>query len=793
MNNLLRALTESQVKSSADLKLLLTTVKEARRQSYDTKISEPFYESLEGLLHDLRTVTMDNHDADAFLKPVPRAEYPDYYDVIANPMDLQTMLKKVKGKQYKSKREFKDDLDLIWSNCYTYNANEDHPLRLCAKRLKMKADKLLMNITDRKERVDPYIPFDLSSRNTPQPKLNGFMNGHLKPRSPSRPPRQPISIQSTCSPVPKKPRRDVAFPDSPAIIRTAEGMVTFRQMDEELNATAGPSFASHAPARGLSNGVSSLPERLRSYAMPIESESETEDERLIDSAHTEGDAAGKRKINGITAQRPRKRARLTPPVYDNSDVLDLWWRAVESDTLLANGLPSLVQSSHQAALLSQPTASRSPSRKRKRPKKSDTPTNTMLAHMNGNIKTLKRVRRTHAKFAALNLNSEEGGTFDEPPDVPEDEVEETIDERPWKTRGAGVEIGEANATDCLRWMNTKVLEHAGFQGSSSVALDVLSGVTSEFFLNVGRTLRFLCDKYSNSMTAEEIILHTLFESGTTKIQNLERYIKDDVIRYGARLTDLEKKLVSAYREATAVEALDDDALFGNDSEEEEGAFVMGNFTDSFGEDFLGLRELGIAAEFGLSSLSIPKKLLKGKGKAGSKLLPSEVKPTEPPPPYPPPPSFLLVSSKNVDDHIGLLKTYYQGRLSLLSSSLPPMASAPSAYPPAFASAMPPLLPQPAAPKAVVTLPDDSSNPVQSKLGPLGQVLKSGSSANALKKKGKGKDGTISTKPEETALVDSSLYEGGSVTDSPKKKKPANGPSAKKKKAVDFPPVIAASA
>jgi transcriptional activator SPT7 len=41
----------------------------------------------------------------------------------------------------------------------------------------------------------------------------------------------------------------------------------------------------------------------------------------------------------------------------------------------------------------------------------------------------------------------------------------------------------------------------------------------------------------------------LFESGTTKIQDLERYIKDDVVRYGSRLGDLEKKLVGAYREA----------------------------------------------------------------------------------------------------------------------------------------------------------------------------------------------------------------------------------------------------
>lgn len=39
-------------------------------------------------------------------------------------MDLQTMLRKVKQKQYKSKKEFQDDLDLIWANCWTYNATE---------------------------------------------------------------------------------------------------------------------------------------------------------------------------------------------------------------------------------------------------------------------------------------------------------------------------------------------------------------------------------------------------------------------------------------------------------------------------------------------------------------------------------------------------------------------------------------------------------------------------------------------------------------------------------------------
>jgi hypothetical protein len=48
-------------------------------------------------------------------------------------------------------------------------------------------------------------------------------------------------------------------------------------------------------------------------------------------------------------------------------------------------------------------------------------------------------------------------------------------------------------------------------------------------------------------------------------------------------------------------------------------FCRGNFADALGDDFLGLRELGIADEFGMSSLTVPKKLLKGKNKGESKL------------------------------------------------------------------------------------------------------------------------------------------------------------------------------
>lgn len=190
------------------------------------------------------------------------------------------MQKKVKQKSYKSKREFQDDLDLIWSNCFTYNALEvrritivwsslseparatqGHPIRMQATRLKAKAELLLRNITDRKERLDPHIPTNLATKNGTV-KVNGI-NGHSVAR--------PRPVAFTKSPSPNKlpaasapsrvPRRDVPFPESSAIVRTAEDMLTFRNLDRELDARLDQELATTA------FGVLSLEEKLKEYVV----------------------------------------------------------------------------------------------------------------------------------------------------------------------------------------------------------------------------------------------------------------------------------------------------------------------------------------------------------------------------------------------------------------------------------------------------------------------------------------------------------------------------------------------
>lgn len=58
------------------------------------------------------------------------------------------MTKKLKTLTYKSKKDFVDDLNLIWSNCLKYNADLGHPLRRNANSMRKEAEKLVPLIPD---------------------------------------------------------------------------------------------------------------------------------------------------------------------------------------------------------------------------------------------------------------------------------------------------------------------------------------------------------------------------------------------------------------------------------------------------------------------------------------------------------------------------------------------------------------------------------------------------------------------------------------------------------------------
>ena len=47
--------------------------------------------------------------------------YPDYYRFIKNPMDMETIKKRIKSSSYKTFKKFKSDVTLMFENCKAYN------------------------------------------------------------------------------------------------------------------------------------------------------------------------------------------------------------------------------------------------------------------------------------------------------------------------------------------------------------------------------------------------------------------------------------------------------------------------------------------------------------------------------------------------------------------------------------------------------------------------------------------------------------------------------------------------
>ncbi|KAJ0172618.1 hypothetical protein K1T71_011757 [Dendrolimus kikuchii] len=86
--------------------------------------------TLRNVLHAVK-----NHAAAwPFLKPVDKADVPDYYDHIKYPMDLRTMGERLKSRYYVSKRLFIADMTRIFTNCRLYNSPDTDYYR-CANTL----------------------------------------------------------------------------------------------------------------------------------------------------------------------------------------------------------------------------------------------------------------------------------------------------------------------------------------------------------------------------------------------------------------------------------------------------------------------------------------------------------------------------------------------------------------------------------------------------------------------------------------------------------------------------------
>ena len=86
-----------------------------------------------------------------FNKPVDITIFPQYTSVIANPMDLRTIDRKIDCNQYGTLDGFAADLKLVWSNCYQFNQDPTADVNIMAKELESIADERLLRIPEELE------------------------------------------------------------------------------------------------------------------------------------------------------------------------------------------------------------------------------------------------------------------------------------------------------------------------------------------------------------------------------------------------------------------------------------------------------------------------------------------------------------------------------------------------------------------------------------------------------------------------------------------------------------------
>ncbi|KAH8741775.1 bromodomain-containing protein [Cryptosporidium ryanae] len=91
--------------------------------TYSEALDE-FSIELQRIINSAKTI---HHYSHVFWNRVNERIAPNYYNLVKKPMWLQLMISKCKKREYKSIKEFREDLDLIVENCKIYNG-PNHPL-----------------------------------------------------------------------------------------------------------------------------------------------------------------------------------------------------------------------------------------------------------------------------------------------------------------------------------------------------------------------------------------------------------------------------------------------------------------------------------------------------------------------------------------------------------------------------------------------------------------------------------------------------------------------------------------
>ena len=588
-----------------ELRILLSEVRKNRSKwANEEKIGqEELYEAAERVVIELRGYT---EHSTAFLNKVTKREVPDYYNFIKNPMDLGTLMKNLKNIQYKSKAEFTHDVMLIWDNCLTYNADPAHPLRKHAYAMRRKSEQLLamvpdVTIRDRsdveaeefglehgdqedyEDEVDDKVYAGKSTRGTFGQKSAKSKKATGGPKVETNGDHEKLEDD--------KSTKDSQRAEEDVIEDESQRMGTVNDLDgsddetDQMDSGFQIWRTRTTKARAKYAGA-----RRRLFAQDVlhadaEARLPTPSSLLIDRPSEDliekFDEEGNKVPDDITLQEYEvcslPRLATTTESDPPSD------QAFSIKNLLAfQALPGGLSQAMQATALE-----------------------------------MKNIRRLCTKLSTLKLmqdptmNAFPASYFRQ---LMEADGPLRFNDLELEQEGYDVEpCGEVLARSLLTKSTSHILYQAGFEDFAVPALTGYTEIAGDFIQTLGKLMKQYTEK-SDRFSPEEVLQHTLYEVGIPDLTVLEDYVNEDVYGKQDKVVNLHcrlKKFLNDFIHGTT----DDDGLPNGQSlfdDNNDDAFVSGSLGDETGEDFFGFRELGLDKEFGMSSLSVPLRLLQGR-------------------------------------------------------------------------------------------------------------------------------------------------------------------------------------
>lgn len=608
------AITETELST-----LLLDVRKNRSKWASEDKIGqEELYEAAEKVVLQLRGTT---EHSTAFLNKVNKRDAPNYFNIIKKPMDLNTVHKKLKGLQYKSKTEFVDDLMLIWNNCLKYNADPNHFLRVHANAMRAKTLQMIpfipdITIRDRAEveaeearQIKEEIESEAEDKEKQQPKAGARMKTQGGKHSSKGRKRKlqneetPGATGARASPFP----RLESFEPSLTPRNTTPGPNNDLDEDQKFDAAEVDFNDIEALLYQELFGDKVLSVCLQRSEIFKDNRLQADKPALLKSGkemgrfqEVENDAFKSEEAHQETKQEPRgfNRGFITS-MEDNDDIL------VEYSTGL--GLPAVpweLSPFNKSEGLDNAVLETS--------EESGYVNRTGLAPAYlANLQEMQQIRKICFKIGVIRQMQQQAYLHQAQlkPYAPEDIVEPDLDDEsrlPNRDK-----YNEEASRMALRRNIAKISMHTGFEDTEVMAMDALTEIAADYIGKLGKSMKLWMESSTSSeqISLEDILANVLGENGIDGVESLDNYIPNDIERHHQRLVDQKKKLavfVSDLLRPTSSEM--NDAEFKDGSEQ----FVSGDFSEELGDDFFGFKELGLDEELGLTSMSVPLHLLQSR-------------------------------------------------------------------------------------------------------------------------------------------------------------------------------------